>query len=157
MSLDNITGPEAQPVNPTTVGAMLNITEAAAARIQHLLGQKSPRPEAVVVSVKTKGCSGLSYDLQYLDHLADKPKYADQVTQNGVTVVIDPKAALYIIGSVMDYKESPTHAGFDFANPNEVGALRMRGEFYGCAGAGGETISLLEIASFPFSTGDSHG
>ena len=59
--------------------------------------------------------------MQYLDHLKDKPKFADQVTQNGVTVVIDPKAALYIVGSVMDYKESSTHSGFDFANPNETG------------------------------------
>jgi iron-sulfur cluster assembly protein len=121
MSLDNITGPEQQPVNPTTVGAMLSITPAAADRIRHLLAQKSPKPEAVLISVKTKGCSGLSYDMQYLDKLADKPKFADEVTQNGVTVVIDPKASLFIVGSVMDYKESPAHSGFDFANPNETG------------------------------------
>jgi iron-sulfur cluster assembly protein len=102
-------------------GAMLTITPAAAARIKHLLAQKQPQPEAVIVSTKTKGCSGLSYDMQYLDKLSAKPKFADEVTQNGVTVVIDPKAALYIVGSVMDYKESPTHSGFDFANPNEAG------------------------------------
>jgi len=120
MSLDNITGPEQLPANPMA-GTMLSITPAAAARIRHLLSQKQPKPEAVIVSVKTKGCSGLSYDLQYLDKLADKPKFADEVTQDGVTVVIDPKASLFIVGSVMDYKESPTHSGFDFANPNEVG------------------------------------
>jgi len=120
MSLDNITGPDQQPMNPVS-GAMLTITPSAAARIQHLLAQKQPQPEAVVVSVKTKGCSGLSYDIQYLDQLKDKPKFSDQVTQNGVTVVIDPKASLFIVGSVMDYKESPTHSGFDFANPNETG------------------------------------
>jgi iron-sulfur cluster assembly accessory protein len=120
MSLDNITGPEQEAANPAT-GAMLSITPAAADRIRHLLGQKQPQPEAVIVSVKSKGCSGLSYDLQYLDHLKDQPKFADVVTKNGVTVVVDPKAALYIIGSVMDYKESPAHSGFDFANPNETG------------------------------------
>lgn len=120
MSLDNITGPEQEAINPVS-GAMLSITQAAATRINLLLHQKTPKPEAVIVSVKTKGCSGLSYDLQYLDHLADKPKFADEVTQNGVTVVVDPKAALFIVGSVMDYKESPTHSGFDFANPNETG------------------------------------
>jgi iron-sulfur cluster assembly protein len=119
MSLDNITGPEQQSASLVS-GAMLSITPAAAARIRHLLGQKQPKPEAVLVSVKTKGCSGLSYDLQYLDRLADKPKFADEVTQDGVTVVIDPKATLFIVGSVMDYKESATHSGFDFANPNEV-------------------------------------
>ncbi|HUY69344.1 MAG TPA: iron-sulfur cluster assembly accessory protein [Alphaproteobacteria bacterium] len=119
MSLDNITGPEV-PAAPKQ-GALLTITEAAAARIRHLLGQKEPRPEAVIVSVTSKGCSGLRYDLQYLDALAAKPKFADEISQHGVTVVIDPKATLYIAGSVMDYKESPARAGFDFANPNETG------------------------------------
>jgi iron-sulfur cluster assembly protein len=120
MSLDHITGPEQEAFNPTP-GAMLTITPAAAARIRHLLEQKNPKPEAVIVSVTSKGCSGLSYDLQYLEHLADKPKFADVVTQDGVTVVVDPKAALYIVGSVMNYSESPTRSGFDFANPNETG------------------------------------
>lgn len=120
-SLDNITGPEAAPSAPIVGAAMLTITVAAAERIRHLLQQKTPQPEAVVVSVKTKGCSGLSYDLQYIEKMADKPKYADEVTQHGVTVVIDPKAALFIVGSVMDYKENPTHSGFDFINPNETG------------------------------------
>jgi iron-sulfur cluster assembly protein len=121
-SLDNITGPEVENAAPPPAGgAMLMITPAAADRIRHLLAQKQPQPAAVMVSVTSKGCSGLRYDLQYLDKLADKPKFADEVTQHGVTVVIDPKAALYIIGSVMDYKESPTRAGFDFANPNETG------------------------------------
>src|ERR1700691_332072 len=133
-SLDNITGPEepaavaaatakagAEQSRQNNNAAMLTITPAAAARIRHLLGQKLPQPEAVIVSTKTKGCSGLRYDMQYLERLADKPKYADQIRQEGVTVVIDPKAALYIVGSVMDYKESPTHSGFDFANPNETG------------------------------------
>lgn len=120
MSLDNITGPGQEAANPAP-GAMLSITPAAAARIRYLLGQKEPKPEAVIVSVRTKGCSGLSYDLQYLDRLKDQPKFADVVTQQGVTVVVDPGAALFIVGSVMDYKESPTHSGFDFANPNETG------------------------------------
>ena len=120
MSLDNITGPEEKPLVPP-VGAMLTITPAAANRIRYLLAQKQPQPEAVMVSVTSKGCSGLRYDLQYLDRLADKPKFADQITEHGVTVIIDPKATMYIIGSVMDYKESDVRSGFDFTNPNETG------------------------------------
>src|SRR3984957_3177958 len=112
MSLDNITGPETQPAVVPLGGAMLTITPAAPERIHQLLLQKQPMPEAVMVSVTSKGCSGLRYDLQYLDRLADKPKFADVVTQDGVTVVIDPKATLFIVGSVMDYKENPTRAGF---------------------------------------------
>lgn len=121
MSIDKVSGPENFPASPGASGAILTVTPEAAARVEHLLQQKTPKPEAVIVSVKTKGCSGLSYDLAYLDKLADAPKYADTITQHGVTVVIDPKASLYIVGSVMDYKESPTHSGFDFINPNETG------------------------------------
>jgi iron-sulfur cluster assembly protein len=125
MSLDSITGPENFPGAPNAAGApgnaMLTITPVAADRIRHLLAQKAPQPEALLISVKTKGCSGLSYDLQYLDKLADRPKFSDAITQHGVTVVVDPKASLYIIGSIMDYKESPTQSGFDFTNPNETG------------------------------------
>ena len=120
-SLDNITGPEMGASPPMMGGAVLKITPAAADRIRHLLAQKQPAPEAVMVSVTSKGCSGLSYDLQYLDSVKAAPKFADKVTEHGVTVVVDPKATLYIVGSVMDYKESPTHSGFDFTNPNETG------------------------------------
>lgn len=122
MSLDNIHGPETLSGVPRTLqSSILTITEAAAHRIRDLLSQKEPQPEALMVSVTTKGCSGLSYDLQYIDKLTDKPKFSDVVTQHNVTVVIDPKAALYIVGSVMDYKESPISSGFDFINPNETG------------------------------------
>jgi iron-sulfur cluster assembly protein len=100
---------------------VLTITEAAAARIDALLAQKTPRPEAVMVSVTSKGCSGLSYDLQVLDKLEQKPKFADVVTAHGVTVVVDPKAALYMTGSVMDYREDALRSGFEFTNPNETG------------------------------------
>lgn len=121
-TIDTISGPEQAPMPPAqTPPQVLTITEAAAARVRYLLAQKTPQPEAVVVSVTSKGCSGLRYDLQYLDRLSDRPKFADVVTQHGVTVVVDPKATLYIIGSTMDYTETPTHSGFDFINPNETG------------------------------------
>ncbi len=121
MSLDNITGPEISSSSPPMGGAVLKITPAAADRIRHLLNQKQPTPEAVMVSVTSKGCSGMSYDLQYLDRLTEAPKFADRVSEHGVTVIVDPKATLFIVGSVMDYKESPTRSGFDFTNPNETG------------------------------------
>ncbi len=121
MSLDHVSGPENHNPAPPSGGAILTITPAAAERINVLLRKKIPQPEAVLVSVTSKGCSGHSYDLQYLDRLSDKPPFADVITEHGVTVVVDPKATLYIVGSVMDYKESPTRSGFDFINPNETG------------------------------------
>ena len=99
----------------------ITITPNAAARLRTILDASEPKAAAVLVSVKTKGCSGMSYDLQYLPDLADKPKFADTVTQHGVTVVIDPKAAIFITGSIMDYREGLERSGFDFTNPNETG------------------------------------
>ncbi|MDE2030313.1 MAG: iron-sulfur cluster assembly accessory protein [Alphaproteobacteria bacterium] len=100
--------------------SILTVTAAAAARLQEIVTAQEPRPEAVMVSVTTKGCSGMKYDLQLLPRLADAPPYADRVETNGLTVVIDPKAALFITGSTMDYQKSALHSGFDFINPNET-------------------------------------
>ena len=100
--------------------SILTITEAAAARLREKIMSQDPKPEAVLVSVTTKGCSGMSYDLQFLTKLADAPKFADQVSEHGLTIVIDPKAALYITGSTMDYRQDAIRSGFDFINPNET-------------------------------------
>ncbi len=119
MSLDVMNEPQSLSTS-LTKGALLTLTPEAVMRIRGLMAQKNPQPEALVVSVTSKGCSGLRYDLQYLERLSDKPKFADVITQDGVNVVIDPKATLYLVGSVMDYKETPTRSGFDFINPNET-------------------------------------
>lgn len=136
MSIEPITGPE--QILTGAEPKALTITPAAATRIHALLAQRDPRPEALIVSITTKGCSGLSYDLQYLDKLEDMPKFADVVTQHGVTVVIDPKAALYIVGSIMDYREDAVKSGFDFTNPNETARC-------GC----GESFSVGEGVAKP--------
>ena len=70
------------------------------------------------VSVKTKGCSGLSYDLSWVD---GPQKGDEQVTDKGVTVLVDSKASLFLIGTVMDYEVKSMSAGFTFTNPNEKG------------------------------------
>lgn len=121
MSIESITGPSEPPaLPPVGLKAPIQITAAAAARIKHLLAQRTPQPEALLVSVTSKGCSGHSYDIQYLDKLADAPKFADIIREKDVTVVIDPKASLFIIGATLDYIETPLKSGFDFHNPNET-------------------------------------
>jgi iron-sulfur cluster assembly protein len=100
---------------------ILTVTEAATARLQEMIAGQSPKPEAVFVSVKNTGCSGMSYDLQFLNSMADAPKFADTVKSGDVTIVIDPKATMYIIGSHMDYQTSALKSGFEFINPNEAG------------------------------------
>jgi len=83
--------------------AALTVTDAAAERIQALLA---------------KGCSGLSYTLEYAD---EKGKFDEVVEDKGVTVLIDPKAVMFILGTEMDYVEEKLQNGFTFRNPNEKG------------------------------------
>ena len=75
----------------------------------------SPDPKLIRVGVKNKGCSGLSYHLEY----TDKPeKFDEEVVQDGVRVLIDSKALFSIIGSEMDWVEDKLSARFVFNNPN---------------------------------------
>jgi len=75
----------------------------------------SPDPKLIRVGVKNKGCSGLSYHLEYID----KPeKFDEEVVQDGVRVLIDSKALFSIIGSEMDWVEDKLSARFVFNNPN---------------------------------------
>ncbi|RKP26402.1 hypothetical protein SYNPS1DRAFT_21828 [Syncephalis pseudoplumigaleata] len=67
------------------------------------------------VGVKNKGCSGKSYNLEYVK---EKSKYDEVVQQDGVTVLVASNALLTIIGSEMDYVEDKLSAGFVFNNPN---------------------------------------
>lgn len=96
----------------------MRITEAAAARVQELLAGRGKPSLGVRVGVKTKGCSGLSYTLEFAD---DMRPMEDKVEDKGVTVLIDPKAALFIIGTEMDFVETDLESGFVFRNPNEKG------------------------------------
>jgi iron-sulfur cluster assembly protein len=96
----------------------LTITEAAAERVKALLGKRGKPSAGIRIGVRTKGCSGLSYTLEYAD---EKQKFDEVVADKGVTVLIDPKAAMFIIGTEMDYVEDKLQSGFVFKNPNEKG------------------------------------
>ena len=68
--------------------------------------------------MRTRGCSGLSYTLEY----ADEVKPYDEVAQFGdIKVLIDPKAIMFLLGTTMDYREDKFKSGFEFVNPNEKG------------------------------------
>ncbi|RAI58980.1 HesB/IscA family protein [Roseicella frigidaeris] len=96
---------------------LMQLTDAAAERLRALYaGGEAGR--LLRVSVKTKGCSGLSYDLSWV---AAPQKGDEQVTDKGVTVLVDSKASLFLIGTVMDYEIKAMSAGFTFTNPNEKG------------------------------------
>ncbi len=96
----------------------MTVTEAAASRIQALL-QKRGKPSAGIrIGVRSRGCSGLTYTLEYAD---EKGRLDEVVQDKGVTILIDPKASMFIIGTEMDYVEDKLQSGFTFRNPNEKG------------------------------------
>ncbi len=102
---------------PRALPPLMRLTEAAAARLRRLYagGQAGM---LLRISVGTKGCSGLSYDMSW----TDAPGPGDEVvTDQGLTVLVDRKASLFLIGTVMDYEMKDLEAGFTFINPNEKG------------------------------------
>jgi iron-sulfur cluster assembly protein IscA len=96
----------------------LTVTEAAAKHIQTLIAQRGKPSVGVRVGVRARGCSGLSYTLEYAD---ERGKYDEVVEDKGVRVLVDPKAILFILGTEMDYVEEKLQSGFVFRNPNEKG------------------------------------
>jgi iron-sulfur cluster assembly protein len=96
----------------------LTITPTAIAQIQALMDNRGKETFGVRVGIKTKGCSGMSYTLEF----ADAPNPFDKVVeQDGIRVLIDPKALMFVIGTQMDFEETDVKSGFTFRNPNEKG------------------------------------
>ncbi len=97
----------------------ITVTETAAQHVKALLDKRGKPSAGVRIGVRTKGCSGLSYTLEYAD---EKGKW-DEVVQagEGVTLLIDPKALMFVLGTTMDWTEDKLKKGFVFSNPNEKG------------------------------------
>ena len=96
---------------------LMQLTDAAAERLRGLYAH-GENGKLLRVALSTKGCSGMSYDLSW----ADAPAPTDEVVQDkGVTVLVDRKATLFLIGTTMDYEVKAMSAGFTFTNPNEKG------------------------------------
>ena len=96
----------------------MTVTDAAAERIRALLGRRGKPSAGIRVGVRSRGCSGLTYTLEYAD---EKGKFDEIVQDKGVTILIDPKATMFILGTEMDFVEDKLTSGFTFRNPNEKG------------------------------------
>jgi iron-sulfur cluster assembly protein len=97
---------------------LMTVTPAAAERVKALIESRGKPTAGVRIGVRTKGCSGLSYTLEF----ADSQQPMDEVVETeGVKLLIDPKASLFLIGTEMDYEEEKLKSGFVFKNPNEKG------------------------------------
>jgi iron-sulfur cluster assembly protein len=97
---------------------IVSISDAALARIHQLLDKRGKPSAGIKVGVRTRGCSGLSYTIEYADEVS---KFDEVVERDGVRVMIDPKAIMFLIGTEMDYVEEQLKSGFVFRNPNEKG------------------------------------
>ena len=92
----------------------ITLTEAAASRVRNYLGNRG-KGLGVRLGVKTSGCSGLAYVLEFVDELAE----GDQVFEDrGVKVIIDSKSLVYLDGTELDYGKEGLNEGFRFNNPN---------------------------------------
>ncbi|KAI5959216.1 ISA1 [Candida theae] len=96
--------------------ALITLSSNAVSHLQALLDQ--PEPKLIRIGVRNRGCSGLTYNLEYVD----KPgKFDETVEQDGVKVLIDSKALFSIVGSEMDWLDDKLSSRFIFKNPNSKG------------------------------------
>jgi len=98
--------------------APISLTPAAVEQVKALLAGRGKPAAGVRIGVSTRGCSGLTYTLEFAD---EKGPLDEMVDAGGVNVLIDPKATMFIIGTEMDFVEDKLQSGFVFRNPNEKG------------------------------------
>ncbi len=103
----------------------ITVTDAAKARVKALLMQRGKPSAGVRVGVRSGGCSGLSYTIEYADEINPYDDVvtvkADEQSDEELKILIDPKAIMYLIGTEMDFVEEKMKSGFVFHNPNEKG------------------------------------
>lgn len=95
---------------------MLTTTELAAKRVRQMLSKRG-HGLGIRVGVKTTGCSGLAYILEYIDNNNDPSLVCFET--NDVKIFVDRTHLPYLHGLVMDYKRQGLNEGFEFKNPNE--------------------------------------
>jgi len=96
---------------------LLSITSNAADQIKKILSNAPDGIDSVLVGVDKSGCSGYSYKLDFAN--SSEFKNFETIDKNGIKVLIDPKATMYLLGSVMDYRTDKLSTRFVFDNPNE--------------------------------------
>jgi iron-sulfur cluster assembly protein len=96
---------------------LMQLTDTARERLRKLYAS-SHQGELLRITISTKGCSGMSYEMGFVKEAGA----GDEIVRDGdLTLLVDRKASLFLIGTVMDYETNPLSAGFSFRNPNEKG------------------------------------
>ena len=94
---------------------MITLTPLAAEKVQHHLTRRG-RGLGIRLGVKTTGCSGLAYVLEFADEIQDGDQQYDS---HNVRIFVDPKSMIYIKDTVVDWKKQGLNEGFEFINPAE--------------------------------------
>lgn len=92
----------------------VTLTEAAASRVKHFLSNRG-KGIGLRLGVKTSGCSGMAYVIEFVDALDESDQVFDS---HGVQVIIDPKSLVYLDGTEVDFAKEGLNEGFKFNNPN---------------------------------------
>jgi len=114
--------------NPKPRFKVMSLTDAAAGRVRELMTGAERPIAGLRVGVKNGGCAGMSYTMEFAETVAP---HDEVIEDKGVTVLIDPKAILFLLGTEMDFQTAKLSAGFVFNNPNQTSAC-------GC----GESVEL---------------
>ncbi len=112
--------------------AVVSLTDAAAEQVKAIMAKADKPYAGLRVGVKQGGCAGQEYVLSYAE---DVGPIDEVITDKGVTILIEPKAVLYLVGTVIDYEATKLAAKFVFRNPNETDAC-------GC----GESVTIKPAA-----------
>ncbi|MCJ7421317.1 HesB/IscA family protein [Sphingomicrobium astaxanthinifaciens] len=99
--------------------AAITLTPAAEARVADLMSKAPADAIGVKLSTPRRGCSGLAYSV---DYVTEESAFDEKIETPGGTFYVDGASVLYLVGSVMDWKEDDFAAGFVFDNPNAKGA-----------------------------------
>ncbi len=123
---------QAQPRARRPRPKVVTLTEAAAARVKEIMAKADNSHMGLRVGVKNGGCAGQEYVLEY----ADAPAPLDEIVEDkDVTILIEPKAVLFLIGTEIDFEVTRMSSKFVFRNPNETDAC-------GC----GESVTIVPAA-----------
>jgi len=112
---------------------VVTLTDRAAERVREIMGKAEKPYAGLRVGVKNGGCAGQEYVLEYA---AAADPLDEVVEDKGVTILVEPKAVLFLIGSEIDYEVSTLSAKFVFHNPNETDAC-------GC----GESVTIVPASA----------
>ncbi|MEQ7155308.1 HesB/IscA family protein [Brevundimonas aurifodinae] len=112
---------------------VVTLTEAAAARVREIMEGADKPYVALRVGVKNGGCAGQEYTFAYAETIEPMDEL---VEDKGVTILIEPKAILFLIGSEIDYETTKLASKFVFRNPNQTDAC-------GC----GESVTIIPAAA----------